>query len=291
MHERNCFVRTKGKVSDKKIILIVGPTAVGKTDYAIGVALEYKCSIISCDSRQLYRELEIGVAKPTKDQLETVEHHFINHVSIHQEYDAGKYAAEARNKINELFESNDTIVVCGGTGLYVKALLKGLDRLPERNPELRSVLEVHFQKEGITYLQERLKSTDFERYQTIDKENPQRLIRAIEIAENKNETVGMELPDFKFEFELKTTFLNTDREHLYERINSRVDRMIEDGLEEEARLLYPFRHLNALQTVGYSEWWPYFEGKELRENVIEKIKQHSRNYAKRQVTWFKNQEI
>ncbi len=275
-------------MSSRKIIAVLGPTAVGKTDKAIAIALEHQCPIISCDSRQLYKELNIGVAKPDENQLTAVKHYFISNISIKEHYTAGRYAADARHLINELFEEHQTLVIVGGTGLYIKALLNGLDQLPERNEELRVELENILKLEGIESLQKRLQEKSAEMYAKTEVLNPQRLIRAIEIAEGTTIRNTDILP-FKYPFELETVVMEMDRDRLYQRINLRVDQMVEAGLEEEARGLYDRRELNALQTVGYSEWWPYFEGEYSREKAIELIKQHSRNYAKRQITWFKNQ--
>jgi tRNA dimethylallyltransferase len=275
-------------LSSRKIIAVLGPTAVGKTDKAITIALEQQCPIISCDSRQLYKELNIGVAKPDEAQLTAVKHYFISNISINEHYTAGRYAADARHLINELFEEHQTLVIVGGTGLYIKALLNGLDQLPERNEELRLELESILKLEGIESLQKRLQEKSAEMYAKTEVLNPQRLIRAIEIAEGTT-VRNTDIPTFKYPFELETVVMEMDRDRLYQRINLRVDQMVEAGLEEEARGLYDSRELNALQTVGYSEWWPYFEGEYSREKAIELIKQHSRNYAKRQITWFKNQ--
>lgn len=276
--------------SGKRLILVLGPTAVGKTDKAIDLALSYQCPVISCDSRQVYKELDIGVAKPSAEQLNTVRHYFINHVSIHEDYDAGKFAFEARETINRLFGQYDNLVVCGGTGLYVKALIRGLDALPGKNETLREELEEGFNEHGLKFLQEKLQSVAPARYEQTDIQNPQRLIRAIEIAMGDT-PVKLQLPEFEYEFETEIILMDMDRERLYERINKRVDQMLEHGLENEARQFYEFRTLNALHTVGYKEWWPYFEGEYSRETAIEKIKQHSRNYAKRQLTWFRNQTM
>lgn len=277
-------------MNPKKILVVVGPTAVGKTDEAIRLALQHHCPIISCDSRQLYSELNIGVAKPDAEQLQTIQHYFIGNISIHEHYTAGKYANDARQLINSLFETYDTLVVCGGTGLYVNALFNGLDQLPERDEELRNELNQLLNDEGIETLQRRLKSEDVDAYNKVDIHNPQRLMRAIEIAESKKITIEKAI-EFQHKFTTDYIVMEMDREKLYDRINTRVDKMIEQGLEEEAKSLYPMRHLNALQTVGYSEWWPYFEGEVDKAFVIEKIKQHTRNYAKRQMTWFRNKGI
>lgn len=275
-------------MSSRKLIAVLGPTAVGKTDKAISLALEHQCPIISCDSRQLYKELNIGVAKPDEVQLATIKHYFISNISIQEHYTAGRYAADARHLINELFEAYQTLVVVGGTGLYIKALLNGLDQLPERDEELRLELENILKEEGIGSLQKRLQEKSAEMYAKTEVLNPQRLIRAIEIAEGTT-IRNTDIPAFKYPFELETVVMEMDRDRLYQRINLRVDQMVEAGLEEEARGLFDRRELNALQTVGYSEWWPFFQGEYSRNKAIDLIKQHSRNYAKRQITWFKNQ--
>jgi tRNA dimethylallyltransferase len=272
----------------KTLHIIAGPTAIGKTAYAIERALALNCPIISADSRQIYRELSIGVAKPSKEELNLVKHYFIDHCSIHDNYNAGQYAVDSRLLINELFETFNDIVICGGTGLYINALIKGLDPLPPQNPELRQRLQSQFETHGIEVLQSELKQLSESTFQTIDQNNPQRMIRAIEICLSTpiSNTI---LPKFKHEFEVNKVVLEMDRDSLYSRIDNRVDQMIEAGLEQEVINLMPLKDLNALQTVGYKEWWPYFEGHYSKEQAIEKIKQHSRNYAKRQITWFKHQ--
>lgn len=275
-------------MSPRKLIAVLGPTAVGKTDKAISLALEHQCPIISCDSRQLYKELNIGVAKPDEEQLATVKHYFISNISIQEHYTAGRYAADARHLINDLFDVYKTLVVVGGTGLYIKALLNGLDQLPERNEGLRLELEKILEADGIEGLQKRLQEKSPEMYAKTEVLNPQRLIRAIEIAEGTS-IRNTDIPSFRHTFELETVVMEMDRDTLYQRINLRVDQMVEAGLEEEAKGLYDSRELNALQTVGYSEWWPFFQGEYSRDKAIDLIKQHSRNYAKRQITWFKNQ--
>lgn len=275
-------------MNNKKLILVTGPTAIGKTAKAIEIAQQKRTSIISADSRQVYKEMRIGVARPTNEELASVEHHLIAHVSIHDDYNAGKYANEARAIINSLWQTRDEIVVCGGTGLYINALIKGLDALPPKNEILRTELTEMLEKEGLAALQDLLKNKDEEAFNRIEISNPQRVIRAIEIAVSEKPKESNLIP-FEYPFEIETIVMELPREEVYNRINRRVDLMVEEGLEEEVKSLDDFRHLNALQTVGYSEWWPYFDGNEKRENVIEKIKQHTRNYAKRQVTWFKHQ--
>jgi len=272
----------------KKLIVVTGPTAVGKTARAIELALQYGSPVISADSRQVYMELGIGVAKPDAEQLAAVQHYFIDHVSIHDNYNAGRYAKEARELINELFSTHDNLILCGGTGLYINALLKGLDLLPDRNETLRAELQAIYDQKGLMGLQFRLQHLNAAKYESIDINNPQRLMRAIEIEQSPRPT-AVNLPAFAHAFETEYLHLDLPREVLYDRINQRVDAMVIGGLEVEAKALENLQHLNALQTVGYSEWWPYFRGEVKREEVIEKIKQHTRNYAKRQLTWFRHQ--
>lgn len=272
----------------KTLHIVVGPTGIGKTDKAIEMAKSFNCPIISADSRQLFNELNIGVAKPSEEQLQEVTHYFINHISIHQKYSAGDYAFQARNKINALFSNHQHLIVCGGTGFYIKALMEGLDQLPEENTELRASLQKELEDNGIDFLKDKLNSISQDRFAKTDVENPQRLIRAIEIELNKG-LEGEKLPEFEYSFETKYHYMSMDRELLYDRINKRVDKMIEMGLENEVKNLADYKHYNSLNTVGYREWWPYFEGETKLDFVIDKIKQHSRNYAKRQITWFNHQ--
>lgn len=277
-------------MSDKKLTIVAGPTAVGKTAFAIELAKKLDSPIISADSRQVFKELNIGVARPSEEQLSEVKHYLIAHTSIHQPYNAGVFAKEARMIINQLFENHDNLVVCGGTGLYIKALINGFDPLPPSNEKLRQELEENYASLGIEFLQEKLKSLSVDLYNKTEILNPQRLIRAIEIGSAEEVPVS-DIPDFSWEFETEYKVLTMDRNELYDRINRRVDEMVEMGLEKEAKDLEEFQELNALQTVGYSEWWPYFRGENKIEFTIDKIKQHSRNYAKRQETWFKHQLI
>ena len=275
-------------MSDRKLIVVSGPTAVGKTAYALELAKQLNSPIISADSRQVFQELNIGVARPSDEQLSEVKHYLIAHTSIHKPYNAGIYAQEARNLINELFETHKTLLVCGGTGLYIKALLSGFDPLPPSDEKLRLELEESYSLHGIEYLQEKLKTLSLKLFEKTEKSNPQRLIRAIEIG-RANEVPKNDIPDFNFEFETEYKVLKMARLELYDRINKRVDEMIEIGLEKEVKDLENFQNLNALQTVGYREWWPYFRGENPLDFTVDKIKQHSRNYAKRQETWFQHQ--
>lgn len=270
----------------KTIHLIVGPTASGKTDFSIQKAIELKCPIISADSRQVFKELEIGVAKPTIEQLDLVKHYFINHKSIFEDYNVGQYVIEARLLINQLFKDNEHLIVCGGTGLYINSLLNGIDVLPPKNEELRSKLASEIEVEGIDSVIEKHYSIISEDLKL--SKNPQRIIRAIEIANNPPNT-RFEIPNFEHQFDVKINYIQLERQALYKRINNRVDEMIKGGLEQEAKSFLQHKDLNALKTVGYSEWWDFFEGNCEHSFVVEKIKQHTRNYAKRQMTWFNHQ--
>jgi tRNA dimethylallyltransferase len=273
---------------NRTLILVAGPTAIGKTDRAIELALQHNTHVLSADSRQVYKELNIGVARPSEKQLAMVPHHFIATESIHTPYNAGNYAEDARKLINTLFEEKEILIVCGGSGLYIKALLNGFDVLPPANPELRNSLQELYENQGLEALQKKLLDLDAHAFEKTESKNPQRLIRAIEIATSPQETL-QNIPEFKHEFKVEIEVMNTEREELYSRINQRVDRMIEEGLEKEAKELSAYKSLNSLQTVGYKEWWPYFDGEYDLDFVSSKIKQNTRNYAKRQITWFKHQ--
>ncbi len=278
--------------STKKYLLVIaGPTAVGKTDIAIQTAKYFNTCIVSADSRQVYKELNIGVAKPSAQQLKDVQHYFINHISIHDEYTAKQYNEEAYKILKSEFSKHNVIIVTGGTGFYINALLESLDDIPAISSKTKNFVREHYKNYGIQYLQDTLKKLDEVYYKQVDVNNPMRLIRALEVCIETNRPFSsflnqknIYMPDF---IPIKI-WLNTSRENLYERINKRVDEMISCGLEQEVKELYTYRNLNALNTVGYKEWWDYFENKTDKQTVIEKIKQHTRNYAKRQITWFNN---
>lgn len=272
--------------SKKKLIVLAGPTAVGKTAYAIQLAQLFDTEIVSADSRQLYKELTIGVARPNEQELASVPHHFIASHSIFEDYNAGQYEKEAVVLLNKLFQKHDIVVLTGGTGLYIKAATEGLDVLPPKNENLRHELKDLLDNRGIISLQKRAALLGISNKQ-VAFDNPQRLTRAIEIAEGLKHLKRK--PKIARNFATSYFYLNRDRAELYERINMRVDIMIAEGLEEEARKLHKNKELNALQTVGYKEFFTYFDGAFTKEQCIEKIKQNTRNYAKRQLTWFKNQ--
>ena len=274
----------------KKLILIVGPTASGKTDYAIEVANQYRSPVISCDSRQIYRELKIGTAPPSEEQLRRVKHYFIFSHSIHDYYTAGKYELDALKLMHALYKEHDTLVMAGGSGLYADALCYGIDDFPPADMELREELTARVKEEGgVEVLRQELKRLDRESYDAIDIANPQRIVRALEVTLG----TGKKFSSFKSfrkkerEFEIERIVLSLPREELYERINSRVDKMMEQGLMKEAESMLPFRNRPALKTVGYKELFEYFDGKIGLDEAVSMIKQNTRRYAKRQITWFK----
>ncbi len=273
----------------KKCLIVCGPTAVGKTDFAIELALKHNTSIISADSRQCYRELNIGVAKPSTDQLESVPHYFINSHSIQQEVNVKVFETYALNAASKIFKGNDIAVMVGGTGLYIKAFAEGIDEVPEVNKEIREQISVHYKENGIQWLQEELKLHDPKFYSEGEMENPQRMLRALEVKLSTGKSILDFQSNQKVErgFDIEYILLDLPRETLYQRINHRVDIMMGEGLLEEVKSLYSFRSLNALQTVGYRELFDFIEGKHSLEFAIEEIKKNTRRYAKRQMTWFK----
>lgn len=268
---------------------MVGPTAVGKTAMGITLAKHFQTEIISADSRQFYKEMSIGTAKPDKEELGQAKHHFINSHSIKEEYSAGDFEKDALSLLDRLFKEQDVVVMVGGSGLFVRAVCEGLDNLPKAPAAIRERLNGVFEQEGIEPLRQQLKDVDPDYYNTTDIQNPQRVIRALEVYE----ATGRPFSAFRVRemahrpFETITIGLNTEREKLYERINNRVDKMVEDGLVEEVRSLLPYRDKPALLTVGYAEIFDFIDGKITLEEAISRIKQNSRRYAKRQITWFK----
>ncbi|QXP65199.1 tRNA (adenosine(37)-N6)-dimethylallyltransferase MiaA [Polaribacter sp. HaHaR_3_91] len=275
--------------SNNYLITIVGPTAIGKTALSIQLANHFKSAIISCDSRQFYKEMTIGTAVPDADELAAAEHHFIQNRSIFEDYNVGSFERDALAKLNDLFKENPIQIMVGGSGLYVDAVLKGLDYFPEVDSKIREALTLKLEKEGVAVLQEQLKELDPETYNVIELQNPKRVMRALEVC------IGSGIPysTFKNKPKAPRNFtsikigLDADREIIYNRINMRVDIMIENGLLEEAKNLYPHKSLNALQTVGYRELFSYFDGDFTKEFAISEIKKNTRRFAKRQGTWFK----
>lgn len=275
--------------SQKTLVVIVGPTAVGKTDLAIKLAQYFDTEIISADSRQFYKELNIGTAKPSLKELALAKHHFIDSLSIREEYSAGDFERESLQLLNVLFATHSVVVMVGGSGLFVRAVCEGLDDLPKVPLAIRSSLNEEYEKNGISALTLKLKEIDPKYYETADVANPQRVIRALEVylATGKTMSSYLNKKVEKRTFNVVTIGLNTDRAKLYERINLRVDKMITKGLVEEVESLRDYRNQPAMLTVGYSEIFDYFDGLFSLEEAVEKIKQNSRRYAKRQLTWFK----
>jgi len=276
----------------KTLITIVGPTAIGKTSLSILLANYFNTQIISCDSRQFYKEMRIGTAVPEAEELEAATHHFIQNRSIFEDYNVGAFERDALAKLDELFKKNDVVIMVGGSGLYVDAVINGLDHFPKVDKSIRENLVNRLEKEGLTSLQIQLKELDIETYNTIAINNPQRVMRALEICIG----TGLSYASFKNNPKKKRTFksikigLNGDRQKIYERINLRVDLMIQNGLIEEAKQLHSNKDLNALQTVGYKELFSFFDGEITKEFAIEEIKKNTRRFAKRQLTWFRRDE-
>lgn len=282
------------KLAAKTLIVIAGPTASGKTAAAIQLANYYNTAIISADSRQFYREMSIGTAKPTDDELAAAQHFFINSLSITESFTAGDYETQALELLHKLFDEHDYVLLVGGSGLFIKAVCEGFDEFPDTEPGIREALNNEFDEHGIASLQEKLKLADPIYYNQVDINNPQRLIRALEVFES----TGKPYSSFRKSGAAKRPFrvvklgLTLSREKLYRQINNRVDEMIKTGLIEEVKSLLPYRHLNALNTVGYSEIFDYFDGKTDLDTAIELIKRDTRRFAKRQLTWFgRDQEI
>ncbi|UKN02209.1 tRNA (adenosine(37)-N6)-dimethylallyltransferase MiaA [Paracrocinitomix mangrovi] len=275
----------------KTLIVIVGPTAVGKTAMSIKIAQHLNCPIISTDSRQFYKEMEIGTAKPDKSELEAVKHYFINSRSIKDYYTAGMYEADAIQTLDEIFKENDYCVAVGGSGLYINGLCYGIDDIPS-DQQIRKELFDRWQKEGLEVLSQEVKQIDPEFYNESDMKNPRRVMRALEVYQitgEKYSNLRQQKPKERG-FETIWIGLEMDLERLYERINQRVDQMIESGLENEVRELLPYSTCKAFKTVGYQEFEPYFEGEYDLEKTIELVKRNSRRFAKKQYTWFRKNE-
>lgn len=271
------------------LVIITGPTAVGKTGLCIDIAKHFNTAIISCDSRQFYREMKIGTASPTEEELNAVQHYFIGNLSIQDNYNAYRFEQDTLKLLEERFKENNIVIMTGGSGLYIDALCYGVDEMPDPDETLREDLNKIYNHEGIKGLQNKLLEIDPEGLETIDHENPKRIMRGIEVCM----ITGKKLSEIrkgtkaKRNFDIIKIVLYRDRQELYERINKRVDEMIKQGLIEEARKLFPYRSLNALNTVGYKELFKHLNGEYTLEWAIEKIKTNSRRYAKRQLTWFR----
>lgn len=281
-------------MNKKFLLVVVGPTAIGKTSLGIDLAKSLDTEIISADSRQFYKEMKIGTAVPSEAELKAAKHHFIQHISIEDQYSVGDFERDALHTLKEIFNRKDAAVMVGGSGLYVDAVVNGLDDFPEVDPEIRAALNEKLNTSGIESLQEELKNLDPEYYSEVDKQNPHRLIRALEIC------IGTGKPFSSFRkkdsenrfFEPLYIGLTAERPLVYDRINQRVDLMMQEGLLEEARILFPKRELNALNTVGYKELFQYLKGEWDLETAVSEIKKNTRRFAKRQFTWFrKNEQI
>ena len=275
-------------LAGKTLIVIAGPTAVGKTALAINIAQHYKTEIVSADSRQFYREMAIGTAKPDEDELAAVPHHFVNSHTVTDDFSAGAFEKEGLKLLDTLFTRLDTVVMVGGSGLFIKAICEGFDQLPDVDAAIRERLNAAYAQNGIEWLQTKLQAADPVYYQKVDTSNPQRLIRALEVMEQSGRpfssfhTQNLQARNFS---SIKIG-LNLPRELLYSRINQRVDAMMAHGLLDEVRALLPYRHLNTLHTVGYTELFNYLDGNTNLEAAIALIKQNTRRFAKRQLTWF-----
>lgn len=276
----------------KRLLVIVGPTAVGKTAAAISVAEKIKTEIISADSRQIFQELNIGTAKPSQDELQRITHHFIGNKSIHEDYDAGQYGRDALELIHSLFKKYDWLVMVGGSGLYIKAALEGFDEMPEVDDGLRLEILRDYHAKGLPWLQQQVQEADPDFFDSVDRQNPQRLMRALELLRSTDKSMSQLRVKKKVEhpFEIIKIGLNLPREALYQRIDTRMDHMIKDGLFDEAKQFHQLKNFNALQTVGYREIFDYIEGLYDYEEAIRLLKRNSRRYAKRQLTWFQRDE-
>ena len=282
----------------KFLITIVGPTAIGKTALSIALAQHFNCDILSCDSRQFFKEMTIGTAVPNKEELASVKHHFIQNKSIFDTYTVGDFEKEAIAKLDELFLKDNFVILVGGSGLYVDAILKGFDTFPEINPDIRKTIQSNYKKLGIAYLQKQLRELDPTYFQKLTSENPQtlqnpqRMMRFVEVC------LDSEVPYSSFLNQKKNSRnftpiligLEAERAIIYNRINQRVDSMMEQGLLAEAKGLFSYKELNALQTVGYRELFNFFDGELSLEYAIEEIKKNTRRFSKRQLTWFKRNE-
>tara|TARA_S200000501_G_scaffold63668_1_gene54498 strand:- start:1412 stop:2317 length:906 start_codon:yes stop_codon:yes gene_type:complete len=276
-------------MTNKKLIYLAGPTGIGKTDISITLAEKLNTEIVSCDSRQLFKELKIGTSPPSKKQLKEIKHHFIHSKSIHDIYNAGLYEKDAIKVLNKLFKINDTVLLVGGSGLYADSIMYGIDDFPDIPVKIRDEIVKNYDLKGIEYIQNRLKLLDPDYYSEVDLKNTNRIIRALEIIEYTGNTFSSYRTNRikQRDFECHIILIECEREKLYKRINNRVDLMLENGLEEEAYNLKDYKNLNTLDTVGYKEFFTYFENKISYEEAVEKIKQNTRNYAKRQITWNK----
>ena len=274
---------------NKTLIVVVGPTAIGKTALSIKIANHFKTEILSADSRQFYKELSIGTAVPSPEELISAKHHFIQHISIHNKYTVGDFEKDALKCIDTIFKNQDIAVFVGGSGLYIDAVTKGLDHFPDIDPNIRLRLNDEYEKDGLISLANKLKALDPEAHKTIEIDNPHRVIRALEVTIGTGQPYSnfLNKPKPKRHFDIIKIGLTAERSVIYNRINDRVDEMIKHGLIDEVKALQPYQHLNALNTVGYKELFSYLEGTISLEFAISEIKKNTRRFAKRQLTWFR----
>lgn len=282
-----------GALSDKKfLVLVIGPTAVGKTDLCLNLAKKFKTEIVSCDSRQFYREMNLGTAKPSSEELKQVKHYLINSLSIEEDYDVRKFEIDALQALDTIFQKSQVAIMTGGSGLFADAITNGLDEIPDVDPEFRKQIIDEYNKKGLDWLQAELSKADPEYFGQVDRQNPQRLMRALEVYRG----TGLKFSSFRMKkkairpFQVIKIGLDRPRQELYDRIDLRMDQMVAAGLFDEADALFGKRHLNALQTVGYAEIFGFMEGNYDREEAIRLLKRNSRRYAKRQMTWFRRDE-
>lgn len=280
---------TVSKMSEKRLIVLVGPTGCGKTDLSMLLAAHFQAPVLSTDSRQMYRGMAIGTAQPSQEQLHRIEHHFIASHDVADNLCCGDYERQALDLLEKLFLQHDVVIAVGGSGLYVRALCEGMDELPQVDESLRTALSQRLASEGVAVLAEELRALDPAYYRVVDRNNPARVLRALEVCLQTGRPYSEQRTGIrrKRDFDIVKIGIDMDRAVLYDRINRRVDRMLADGLEAEARALYSCRSLNALQTVGYKELFDFFDGKTTLEEAVERIKRNSRRYAKRQLTWFR----
>lgn len=276
----------------KTLLVLLGPTGVGKTDLSIGIAKAFGTEIISCDSRQIYKEMRIGTAVPSPGQLAAVRHHFIQMISVHDYYNSWQFEVQALERIRELFQEKEVVLMTGGSMLYIDAVCKGIDDIPTVSPELRTGLMEVYEREGLESIRQMLKELDPVFYGQVDLNNGKRVLHAVEVccmAGVPYSSLRKNTPKDRG-FRIVRIGLNREREELYARIDRRVDLMLEEGLEDEARRLWPLRHLNALNTVGYKELFDYFEGKTDYAEAVRLIKRNSRRYARKQLSWFRRDD-
>ena len=277
---------------NKRLIVISGATAIGKTALSIQLAQHFNSEIISADSRQFYKELKIGAVPPSKGELAKIKHHFIQHLSVKDDYNVGLFEKDAIAVLYTLFKKTDTLIMAGGSGLYIDAVCNGLDTFPEVDEKIKKELIAEYKNKGITFLQDELKKRDPVYFDIVDINNPQRLIRALAVIRESRKPFSSfrNKTSAKRDFKISHFSLEMEREKLYERINRRVDLMMEEELLKEVENLIPYKNKNALQTVGYKELFSYFDGEISLEEAINKIKQNTRRFAKRQISWFKREE-